>query len=545
MRRSLAHIFLVTAALLTAGVPLVGCVAADGGSAKGSGAPSRGTGTGTDTGIGTTTPGGPSAGTGGSSAGTTGGTPSGSFGSVGTGGGQDFAAFRRALNEGRVPATSTLDAAGFFAEHFTSLPIPTCGKTFCLHGMLSVSPDIARGGHWTLLQLGMNSPIDPATVTKPALDLVVVLDRSGSMAAAGKMEYAKQGIKLLIDALGDADTFTLIAFDDRVQTLFGPAPVTSKAQLQATVDAIQPGGSTNIFGGLEAGYQAAASVGDETLQRRVIFLTDGLPTAGIIESARIKAMSAGYNERYIGLTTIGLGSDVDAALLRALSEQGGGNFYFAEKPEAVKEVFTQELSFFVAPIAYDLQLTIDELPAYTIKQVYGTNLWTPGAAGGQLRIPSVFLVSRTSTKPDATGGRRGGGSAIIAELGATAARPTAGRCDVATLHLQYRLPGSATVERQEATIAYQVDEVAAEGFYSSRDVEKNTLILGLYVALRDATALAQTNPRGARDLLATFQPRWKARIAGWADDDLIDDILILQQYIDVLGSVPGVGPLGP
>lgn len=542
MRRSLSHVSCVALASLSAGISLLGCMAGSS-SSQGSDAPNRGNGA--NTGSGTTPTGGPAAGTGGSSVGPTGGTPSGSFGSVGTGGGQDFAAFRRALNEGRVPASSTLDAAGFFAEHYTSLPIPTCGKTFCLHGMVSVSPDLARGGQWTLLQLGMNSPIDPATVAKPPLDLVVVLDRSGSMAAAGKMEYAKQGIKLLIQALGDADTFTLIAFDDQVQKLFGPAPVINKAQLQATVDAVQPGGATNIYGGLEAGYQAAASIGDETLQRRVIFLTDGLPTAGITDSARIKAMSAGYNDRYIGLTTIGLGSDVDAALLRALSEHGGGNFYFAEKPEAVKEVFTQELSFFVAPIAYDLQLTIGQLPAYTIKQVHGSNLWTADSSGGQLRIPSVFLVSRTSTRPDVTGGRRGGGSAIIAELGATAAHPTAGRCDVATLHLQYRLPGSATVETQEATVAYQVDDVTAEGFYSSRDVEKNTLILGLFVALRDATAVAPTNPRAARDLLVAFQPRWKARIAGWADDDLIDDILILQQYIDVLGTLAGVGPIGP
>ena len=66
-------------------------------------------------------------------------------------------------------------------------------------------------------------------------------------------------------------------------------------------------------------------------------------------------MSAGYNGKYIGLTTIGLGSDADLSLLRTLSEQAGGNFYFVENPSAVSEVFTQELAFFVAPIAYDLQ----------------------------------------------------------------------------------------------------------------------------------------------------------------------------------------------
>ncbi len=200
----------------------------------------------------------------------------------------------------------------------------------------------------------------------------------------------------------------------------------------------------------------------------------------------------------------------------------------------MQEVFTQELAFFVAPIAYDLELSIDELPSYKVKQVYGTNLWRAAAGGGQVRIPSVFLVSRTCSKPDVTGGRRGGGSAIMAELSPTPAHPTAGHCDVATLHLRYRQPGSLVVETQDAPIGYDVGAEGTDGFFSTHDVEKNTIILGLYIALRDATARALTDPHGARDLLTAFQPKFKARIAGWADDDLIDDIVILQQYIDVL-----------
>lgn len=101
--------------------------------------------------------------------------------------------------------------------------------------------------------------------------------------------------------------------------------------------------------------------------------------------------------------------------------------------------------------------------------------------------------------------------------------------------------GSTTIETQDATISYDVASVGpvttggdAAGYYSSHDVEKNTIILGPYVALRDATALAQTNPAGALAALAAFQPKFKARIAGRADADLIDDVAIVQQYVDVL-----------
>jgi Ca-activated chloride channel homolog len=466
----------------------------------------------------------------------------GNFGNIGFSGAQDFGAFRRALDDGRVPPRDTIDAAGFFAEHFTSLPPPTCGKQFCLHGMLSVSKDLARGGPLTLLQMGMNSSIDPATVSKPPLNLAVVLDHSGSMAAAGKMDFAKEGVKLLIDALGSSDTFTLLVFDDQVQTVFGPAHVTDKEGLKGKVSEIQPAGGTNIYDGLEAGYKAVLTTPVETEQRRVIFLTDGLPTVGRTDVGTIRAMSVGYNQKYVGLTTIGLGGDVNVPLLRGLAEGGGGNFYFVEKPAAVQEVFTEELAFFVAPVAYDLELTFSELPNYSLKAVHGTALWQPVMGGGKVSVPSVFLVSRTSTMPGPNGGRRGGGSAIMAELARSLTAPTTGPEPVGKLTLKYRIPGHTEVETQEAEVSYLNPAGPAPevpDFYSDKAVEKNTLILNFFFAFRDATTYAPSDPKRALDLLTGFQTRIQPRLSEWSDEDLQDDLKLLQRFIDVL---KGAGP---
>ena len=468
------------------------------------------------------------------------GASNGGFGNVGTGGSRDFGAFRKALDNGTIPDPASLDSSGFFAEHYTSLPNPTCGQTFCLHGMLSVSHDLARGGDLTLLQMAMNSPVDPTTVARPPLDLAVVLDHSGSMSAAGKMDYAKQGLKLLVDALTPNDTLTLIEFDSAVSTLFGPAKVTDKSALKATIDTIEPAGGTDIYDGLEAGYKAALSVGDETQQRRVIFLTDGLATVGNTSAAAIQQMSLTYNNKYIGLTTIGLGSDADVPLLRSLSEKGGGNFYFAENPMAVTEVFTEELKFFVAPLAYDLDLRFEETSAVGVSEVFGTNLFTPAPTGGTIHVPSVFLESRTSTKPGPSGGRRGGGSAILLSLkpGST---PAATPFAVGTLHLTYRKPGSTTFETQNVDVGYDgnpfaVPAAAANGIYSAPAIEKNTIILDFFVALRDTTTKAQHDAAGAKAFLTSFQAKMQPRLQGWTDEDLLDDVKIVQQYVDVLAK---------
>jgi Ca-activated chloride channel homolog len=461
-------------------------------------------------------------------------SPGGTPGNIGIGGAQDFAAFRAALDQGTVPQPQMLDSSGFFAEHYNALPAPTCGQSLCLHGLLSVSPDLVKGGTWTLLQLGMSSPIDPSTVTRPPLDLVVVLDRSGSMADDDKMVYALAGLKALVEQLGEDDTLTIIAFNSSVQTVYGPARVSNVAAIEAEVDGIYPTGGTNIYDALQAGYRAALAGGDERQLRRVIFVTDGLPTVGDTSDLDIERMSQGYAEQHVGLTTIGVGHDAGLGLLRALAVNAGGNFYFVENAAAIHDVFDEEFKLFVAPLAYDVDLSFDVGSPYAVRTLYGTSLWQRTAGGGRVHVPSVYLTSRQSDEPGPGGGRRGGGAAIIADL-SPIADALAGHT-VATLHLRYRLPGATRYETQDLAVTYanRPGICDGHGFYSRPEIDTNTAILGFYVAFSSATQLAQTDRAGARRLLQHVRPALAERIAGMGDEDLDDDLSILDEYIAVL-----------
>src|SRR6185436_5297728 len=159
-------------------------------------------------------------------------------------------------------------------------------------------------------------------------------------------------------------------------------------------------------------------------------------------------------------------------------------------------------------------LTFTEVPGYSLKAVHGTALWMPNAGGGKVSVPSVFLVSRTMTAPGPNGGRRGGGSAIIAELGASGADGTIASAPrpVGSVSLKYRIPGQRDFETQQVTVSYTPPPIpmgASEipDYYSAEAVEKNTLILGFFIAFRDATQKAQTDRPAALELLTAFQAR--------------------------------------
>ena len=85
---------------------------------------------------------------------------------------------------GGVPGPDTLDANGFFNEHYVPPPKTDCTNTLCLTPGLSVGRDWITGGHQATLQIAVNTNVDPANFPRKPLDLVVVVDRSGSMAAA-------------------------------------------------------------------------------------------------------------------------------------------------------------------------------------------------------------------------------------------------------------------------------------------------------------------------------------------------------------------------
>src|SRR5687767_12969033 len=278
-------------------------------------------------------------------------------GGVSFGGQQDIGEFRGILESGGVPGEDTLDANGFFNEHYNEPPQTNCTSVLCLTPGVSVGRDWLTGAHQATLQIAVNTNIDPATITRKPLNLVVVVDHSGSMWEDQRMEKVKVGLHTLVDNLAEGDRIALVQFDDRVDVLAPFAETPNKVQLHTLIDNLTPRGATNIYGGLEAGFGLAADAFSDARQNRVIFLSDGLATAGNTNRESIISMADGFVSDGIGLTTIGVGLSFDVGLMRGLAEHGAGNFYFLEDAAAATEVFTQELDFFVTPLALDVKLS--------------------------------------------------------------------------------------------------------------------------------------------------------------------------------------------
>jgi Ca-activated chloride channel homolog len=456
-------------------------------------------------------------------------------GGVSFGGAQDIGEFRSILERGEIPGPSTLDANGFFNEHFNAPPALTCGNTLCLSSGLSVGKDWLTGSYQAALQVAVTTNVDPSQYERLPMNLVIVVDHSGSMSQDGRLEKVKGGLHTLIDNVEDADRIAIVSFDD-VVTVDAPFTDTiDRAALHAAVDTLVPRGSTNIYDGLESGLEMLGENPPNERQNRVILLSDGLATAGNTSQEAIIAMATSYITRGIGLTTIGVGNDFDVELMRGLAERGAGNFYFVEDAAAATEVFTDELEYFMSPLAMDLEIVATSSADWTFESVIGTRLWNAGATSGSMQVPAVFLASRVGQEPDPNGGRRGGGSMVFIQL-----EPHTNRAGkIADLTLSYRLPGSQERITQSITVDYDKDptELLEEPHLSYPEMAERYAMYNMFVGLRLATEYAVSDWNCAAAALTALRGNastWGEKYT--SDPDIAADLALVDQFLANLGE---------
>src|SRR6185369_11760504 len=117
----------------------------------------------------------------------------------------------------------------------------------------------------------------------PPAALVVVIDRSGSMAGA-RLEGAKTALHALVDRLDPTDQFGVVVFDDTAQVAIPAGPLHDKASAHRAIDAIHPGGCTDLSAGYLRGLQEVrrvAASGAAPGAKHVLLVSDGHANAGV------------------------------------------------------------------------------------------------------------------------------------------------------------------------------------------------------------------------------------------------------------------------
>jgi Ca-activated chloride channel homolog len=252
------------------------------------------------------------------------------------------------------------------------------GPLITLDGSVNY-PYLSSSGGGLALQVGVTTDKCVTEERRP-MNICVVLDRSGSMGDAGKMEYAKKALLALIDRLDSDDMLSIVIYDDVVDVLRPARCVSRKDEIKRCVMDITPRNSTNLGGGMIEGLNQVECHAGSGYVSRVVLISDGLANRGITDPRRLNEIARRFRARSISLTTMGVGLEYNENLMVGLAESGGGNYYFIESPGSLASIMQSELHSISRVMAQDVTIRLVPGSGVTIDDIIGCEYHRDGSA---------------------------------------------------------------------------------------------------------------------------------------------------------------------
>jgi Ca-activated chloride channel family protein len=196
------------------------------------------------------------------------------------------------------------------------------------------------------------------TTSRPAVNLSIVLDRSGSMNGQ-KLERAKKAAIEALRRLGKQDVFSVIIYDHNVETIVPAQSAHNTEWIEAKIRQIQPGGNTALFGGVSQGASEIRKNIRGEYVHRIILLSDGIANVGPSTPEDLGRLGAALIKEAISVTTVGVGTDYNEDLMTRLSQNSDGNSYFVESSRDLPRIFAAELGDVLNVVAKKVHVIIE------------------------------------------------------------------------------------------------------------------------------------------------------------------------------------------
>lgn len=191
-------------------------------------------------------------------------------------------------------------------------------------------------------------------------DVLLILDQSGSMEGE-KFRQAQDALKYVLDHLNPSDRFNIIAFSTGTQSYASGLRSSEEAsEAMRWVDALSARGSTDINRALLEGVRQLSQERTSVM----IFLTDGLPTEGVVNADMILSNIKDAAPNSLRLFAFGVGFDVDTFLLDSLAENHHGATTYVAPGQAIDEIVSGFYAKVNSPILTDIELDFGEVIAY-------------------------------------------------------------------------------------------------------------------------------------------------------------------------------------
>jgi Ca-activated chloride channel homolog len=276
-----------------------------------------------------------------------------------------YANVRRFLNAGQLPPQDAVRVEEM-VNYFDYRYVPPASRDV----PFSVATELAPAP-WNpqalLLKIGIKG-FEVAAAERPPVNLVFLIDVSGSMQSPDKLPLLKNAFRMLTEQLTARDRVSMVVYAGSSGVVLEPTPGNQKHKIREAIDRLEAGGSTNGAAGIERAYALAHAAQIKGGINRVVLATDGDFNVGVVDFEALVDMAERQRSSGVALTTLGFGTgNYNDQLLERLADAGNGNYSYVDTLSEARKVLVSELSATLFTIAKDVKIQVEFNPATVLE----------------------------------------------------------------------------------------------------------------------------------------------------------------------------------
>lgn len=347
-----------------------------------------------------------------------------------------------------------------------------------------------------LVHIGLQGAV---VTERPPLNLVFLIDTSGSMDQPNKLPLLKQSFRLMLGQLGPDDSVAIVTYAGSAGRVLDPTPASDRDTILSALDRLQAGGGTNGQDGLQQAYATAAEMAKDGEVSRVILATDGDFNIGISDPEALEDYIANQRETGTYLSVLGFGrGNLDDATMQALAQTGNGMAAYIDTLSEAQKVLVDQLQGALYPIADDVKIQVEWNPAtvaeYRLigyetrilnREDFNNDRVDAGEIGAGHQVTAIYEITPVGSPARLTDPLRYGAAEVVGESG-----------ELGFLRLRYKAPGDADSQLIETPISQDAAPLADAGFAMAiagfGQILRGSDLIGDW-SLGDAIVMAQAN----------------------------------------------------
>ena len=354
-----------------------------------------------------------------------------------------YAVIRASLNAGQLPPRNAVRVEEMVNYFPYTYPAPTGDAPFATTVTVMPTP---WNPDTNLVHIALQGQM-PAITDRPPLNLVFLIDTSGSMGEPAKLPLLIQSLSLMLPQLRAQDRIAIVAYAGSAGEVLPPTAASDRNTILRALNSLASGGSTAGAEGLTLAYQIADGMAADGSVNRVILATDGDFNLGIADPDALKTFIATQADKGTYLSVLGFGrGNLDDATMQALAQNGNGTASYIDTLSEAQKVLVDQLTGALFPIANDVKVQVEWNPAQVAeyrligyetraldRKDFNNDHVDAGEIGAGLQVTALYEV----TAP--------GSPALLNDpLRYTTTPQTTDSPELGFLRLRYKAPGNTT-----------------------------------------------------------------------------------------------------